>query len=277
MSDSLRPYELQHARLPCPSLFPEVCSNSCPLSQWCHPTIPSSVVPFSCPQIFFFFFFNFFDGWSGRSKLLFQLPAPKIHLIYCPRIEDVSDIKLIRTDTTLDLSQKAEKRSALKFSSIKVFSNVLALGVRWSLRVCISPANQYSGLISFRIDWFDLLTVQGALKSLLNHHISKASILWHSAFIVKLSHPYMTTGKTIALTVWTFVGKVMFLLFNTLLRFVIAFLPRNKRLLISWLQSPSSVILEPKKTKPAHLFFLIYLPCHDGTRCHDLSVLNMEL
>ena len=166
---------------------------------------------------------------------------------------------------------------ALKFSSIKVFSNVLALGVRWSLSFCISPANQYSGLISFRIDWFDLLTVQGALNSLLNHHISKASILRHSAFIVQLSHPYMTTGKTITLTVWTFVGKVMFLLFNTLSRFVIAFLPTNKCLLISWLQSPSSVILEPKKTKPAHLFFLIYLPCHDGTRCHDLSVLNTEL
>ena len=166
---------------------------------------------------------------------------------------------------------------ALKFSSIKVFSNVWALCIRWSFSFCINPSNEYSGLISFRIDWFDLLPVQGTLKSLLQHHISNASILWRSAFMDQLSCPYMTTGRTIALTRWTFVGKVMFLLFNTLPRFVIAFLPMSKHLLISWLQSPSAVILEPKKTKPAHLFFPIYLPCHDGTRCHDLSVLNIEL
>ena len=111
-------------------------------------------------------------------------------------------------------------------------------------------SNDYSGLISFRIDWFDLLAVQGTLKSLLQHHSSKASILQRSAFfMVQLSHPYMTTGKTTALTRQTFVGKVMSLLFNMLCRLVIPFLPRSKRLLISWLQSPSAVILEPQKTK----------------------------
>ena len=112
------------------------------------------------------------------------------------------------------------------------------------------PSNEYSGLISLKIDWFDLLAVQGTLKSLLQHHSSKASILWRSAFfIVQLSHPYMTTGKTIALTRWTFVSKVMSMLFNKLSRFVIAFLPRSKHLFISRLQSPSTVILEPKKIK----------------------------
>ena len=114
----------------------------------------------------------------------------------------------------------------------------------------ISPSNEYSRLISFRMDWLDLFAVQGTLKSLLQHHSSKASILWHSAFfIVQLSHPYLTTGKTIALTRWTFVSKVMSLLFNMLSRLVIAFLPRSKHLLISWLQSPPTVILEPKKIK----------------------------
>ena len=114
----------------------------------------------------------------------------------------------------------------------------------------MSPSNEYSGLVSFRIDWLDLLAVQGTLKSLLQHHSSKASILQHSAFfIVQLSHPHMTTGKTIALTKWTFVGKVMALLFNMLSRLVIALLPRSRCLLISWLQSPSAVILEPKKIK----------------------------
>ena len=117
----------------------------------------------------------------------------------------------------------------------------------WSFSFNISPSNEYSGLISFRIHWLDLLAVQGTLKSVLQHHSSKASILWHSAFfIVQLSHPYMTTG--IALTRWAFVGKAMSLLFNILSRFIIAFVPRSKCLLISWLQSPSAVILEPKKT-----------------------------
>ena len=137
-------------------------------------------------------------------------------------------------------------------SSTRVFSNESVLHIRWpkywSFSLSISPSNEYSGLISFRMHWLDLLAVQGTLKSLLQHHSSKASILRHSAlFIVQLSHPHMTTGKTIALTRWTFVGKVMSLLFNMLSRLVIAFLSRNKRLLISWLQSLSAVILEPKK------------------------------
>ena len=120
----------------------------------------------------------------------------------------------------------------------------------WSFSFSISPSNEYSGLISFRMDWLDLLAVQGTLKSLLQHHSSKASILRHSAFFtVQLSHPYMTTGKTIALTRWTFIGKVVSLLFNMLSRSVITFLPRSKHLLISWLQSPSAVILEPQKIK----------------------------
>ena len=186
VSDSLRPYGLQHSRPHCPSPTPRAYSNSCPLGQWCHPTISSSVVPFfSCLQSF---------------------PA-------------------------------------------SVFSNESALCVRWpkywSFSFSIGPSNEYSGLISFRMDWLDLLAVQGTLKSLLQHHSSKASIFWCSAFfIVQLSHPYMTIGKTMALTRWTFVGKVMSLLFNMLSRLVITFLPRSKRLLISWLQSPSAVILD---------------------------------
>ena len=132
------------------------------------------------------------------------------------------------------------------------------------------------GLISFRMDWLDLLAVQGTLKSLLQYHSSKASILQCSAFFtVQLSHPYMTTGKTITLTRWTFVDKVMSLLFNMLSRLVIIFHPRSKHLLISWLQSPSAVILEPKNK--ASDCFPIYLPWSDETRCHDLSFLNVEL
>ena len=149
----------------------------------------------------------------------------------------------------------------------------------WSFSFSISPSNEYSGLISFRIDWLDLLAVQGTLKSLLQHHSSKASILQCSAFfIVQLSHPYTTTGKTIALTRRAFVGKIMSLLFTMLSRLVIVFLPRTKWLLISWLQSPSAVILEPPKIV-WHCFhcFPIYLPWSDGTGCHDLSFLNVEL
>ena len=187
MSDSLQPHGLQHARPPCPSPTPGVYSNSCPLSQWCHPTISSSVIPFSsCLQ---------------------------------------------------------------SFPASGYFSNELVLCIRWpkywSFSFSISPSNEHPGLISFRMNWLDLLVVQGTLKSLLQHHSLKASVLWHSAFfIVQLSHPYMTTGKTIALTRGTFVGKVMSLLFNMLSRLVIIFLPRSKRLLISWLQSPSAVILK---------------------------------
>ena len=140
------------------------------------------------------------------------------------------------------------------FPSIRIFSNESALRIRWpkhwSFSFSISPSNEYSGLISFRMDWLHLLVVQGTLKSLLQRYSSKASILQHSAFFtVQLSHPYMTTVKAIALTRQTFVGKVMFLLFNMLSRLVITFLPKSKRLLITWLQSPSAVILEPKKMK----------------------------
>ena len=169
------------------------------------------------------------------------------------------------------------------FPSIRVFSNESALHIRWPNRwnfsFSISPSNEYSGLISFRIDWFDLFAVQGTLKSLLQHHSSKASILQCSAFfIAQLSHTYMTTGKTIALTRWTFVAKVMCLLFNMLSRLVIAFLPRNKRLLISWLQSPSAVIFGAQENKVHQCFhcFPICLPWSDGTRCHDPSFLNVE-
>ena len=158
VSNSLPPKELKHARLSCSSPTPRDCSNSCPLSQWCHPTISCSVTPFS---------------------------------------------------------------SCLQSPSIRIFSSESALLIRWpkywSFSFSISPSNEYSGLISFRIDWFDLLTVQGTLKSLLQHHGSKASILWCSAFfMVQISHPYITIGKTIALTIQIFVGKVMSLLFNML-------------------------------------------------------------
>ena len=153
------------------------------------------------------------------------------------------------------------------FPSIRVFSSDSVLCIRWpkywSFSFSTSPSNEYSGLISFRIDWFDLLAVQGTLKSVLQHHSSKASIFQHSAFfIVQLSHPYMTTGKTIALTRWTFVGKIMSLLFNMLFRLVITFLPRSKRLLISWLQSPSAVILEPRKIKSGTVSTVSLSVCH---------------
>ena len=152
------------------------------------------------------------------------------------------------------------------FPRIRVISNESALHIRWpkywNFSFNVTPTNEHSGLISFRLDWLDLLAVQGTLKSFLQHHSSKASILWCSAsFTLQLSHPYMTTGKNIALTRCTFVGKVMSLLFNMLSRLVTTFLPRSKHLLISWLQSPSAVILEPRKIV-SHYFhcFPIYLP-----------------
>ena len=204
VSDSLWPHGLQHARPPCPSPTPGVYSNSCPLSQWCHPTIWSSVVPFSHLQSF---------------------PAS---------------------------------------GSFEWVSLLIRWPKYWSFSFNISPSNEHSGLISFRMDWLDLLAVQGTLKSLLQHHSSKASSLWCSAFfIVQLSHPYMTIGKTIALTRWTFVGKVISLLFNMLSRLVITFLPRSKCLLISWLQSPSSVILEPRKIKSATVSTVSPSICHE--------------
>ena len=179
VSDSLRHHEPQHARPPCPSPTPRVYPDSCPLSQWCHPTISSSVVLLLLPSV---------------------------------------------------------------FPSIRVFSSESALHIRCP-KYCsfnIRPSSEYSGLISFRIDWLDLLAVQGTLKGRLQCHSLKASVLPCSAFfMIQFSHPYMTTGKTIALIIWTFVGKVMPLLFHMLSRFVIAFLPRSKCLLTSWLQSLS--------------------------------------
>ena len=186
VSDSLRPHEPQHARPPCPSPTPGVYSNSCPSSWWCHPTIPSSDVPFSsCPQSF---------------------PA----------------------SGSFQMSQLFASGSQSTGASVSV--SVLPMNTQnWS------PV-EWTGWIS--------LQILGTLKSRLQHHSSKASILWRSVFFtVQFSHPYMTTGKAIALTRWTFVGKVMSLLLNMLSRLVITFLPRSKRLLISWLQSPSAVIL----------------------------------
>ena len=203
MSDYLQPHGLQHTRLPCPSPTPRAYSNSCPLSWWCHPTISSSVIPFS-------------------SKLQ-SFPA----------------------SGSFQMSQFFA--SGGQNTGVSASASVLPLNsqdrfpLRWT--DCISFTGR------------DLWRVRGTLKTLLQHHSSKASFLWHSAFVrVQLSHPFMTTGKTIALTRWTFVGKVMSLLFNMLSRLVIAFLPRSKHLLISWLQSPSAVILQPKKKKSLSLF-----------------------
>ena len=169
------------------------------------------------------------------------------------------------------------------FPSIRVFSSESILCIRWpkywSFSCSISPSNEHSGLILFRIDWLDLLAVQETLKSLLQHHSSKASILQHSAsFTVQLSHPYMTTGKTIALTRWTFVGKVMSLLFNMLSRFVIAFLPRSKWSFNFIAEVTICTDFGAQENKVCHCFhrFPIYLPWSDGTGCQDLSFLHVE-
>ena len=173
------------------------------------------------------------NSWSLLKLMSIRLMMPSDHLILCRPLLPPSI-----------------------FPSIRIFSNESVLRIRcpkyWSFSSSISHSNDYSGLISFRMDWLDRLAVQGTLKSLLQHHSSKASILQCSAFFIgQLSHPYMTTGKTIALTRQTFVGNVLSLLFNMLPRLTIAFLPRSRRLLISWLQSPSAVILEPQKIKSA--------------------------
>ena len=185
------------------------------------------------------------NSWSSLKLMWIDSVMPSSHLTLCHPLLLLPSI----------------------FPSIRVFSNEAALHIRWpkywSFSFNISPSNEHPGLISFRMDWLYLLPVQGTLKSLLQHHSSKASILRHSAFfIIQLSHPYMTTGGTIALTRQTFVDKVMSLLFNMLSRLVITFLPRSKRLLISWLQSPSAVILKPPQNKVSHCFrwFPIYLP-----------------
>ena len=201
---------LWHARLHCPSPTPRACSNSCPLSQWCHPTISSSVAPFSSCLQSFPESGNHFPMFSNESFLRIRWPKD------------------------------------------------------WNFSFSISSSNEYSGLVSFKTDWFDLFAVQGTLKSLLQHHSSKASIHRCSAFfIVQLSRPYMTTGKTITLTRWTFVGKLMSLLFNMLSRLVIALLGRSKRLLISWLQSSSAVILEPCKIKSVTVSIVSPSICHE--------------
>ena len=201
-----------------------------------------------------------------------QLPEPtQIHVRWVSDAIQLSHPLSSHSPPTFNLSQQ------------QGLSNESVLCIRcpkyWSFSFRISPSNEYSGLISFRIDWFDLLAVQETLKSLLQHHSSKVSILRHSAFfMVQLSHPYMTTGKTIALTRRTFVGKVMSLLFNMLSRFVIASLPRSEHILMSWLQLPSAVILEPPQNIVSYCFhcFPIYLPWSDGTGCHDLHFLNVE-
>ena len=184
------------------------------------------------------------NSWSPPKPMSIELVMPSNHLILCHPLLLLHSI----------------------FPSIRVFSNESTLSMRWpkywSFSFNIRPFNEHPGLISFKTDSLDLLAVQETLKSLLQHHSSDASILWHSAFFtVQLSHPYMTTGKTMALTRRTFVGKVMSLLFNMLFRLVITFLPRSKCLLISWLQSPSAMILEHLKNKASHYFqgFPIYL------------------
>ena len=191
-------------------------------------------------------FLSFTISWGVLKFMSIESVMPSNHLILCCPLLLLPSI----------------------FPSIKVFSNELALHIRWpkywSFSFSISPSIEYSGLISFRIDWFDFLAVQGTLKSLLQHHHSKAAILQCSAFfMVQLSDPHMTTGKTIALTIWTFVGKVMSLLFNILSMLVIAFLPRSNHLLISWLQSPTMVILEPKKRKSVTASTFSPSICHE--------------
>ena len=200
------------------------------------------------------------NSWSLLKLMPIELVLPSNHLILCHPFLLQSSI----------------------IPSIRVFSNESVLQIRWpkywSFGLSFSPYNECSWMISFRMDWLDLLAVQGTLKCLLQHHSSKASIFQRSAFfIVQVLHPCMTTEKNIILTRWTFVGKVMFLLFNKLSRLVITFLPRSKCLLISWLQSTSAVILEPRKIKSVTVSsFPTYLPWSNGTRYHDLSFLNVE-
>ena len=200
------------------------------------------------------------NSWSLLRLMSIELVMPSNHLILCHPLLLLPPIP----------------------PSIRVFSSESVLCLRWpkywSFSFSISPFNEYSGLISFRIDWLDLLAVQGTLKSLLHHHSSKASILWRSVFfIVRLSHPYMTTGKTIAVTGWLFVGKVMSLLFNMLSRLVIAFLPRSSVLISDTVVTICSD-LGAQENKVCHCFhcFPIYLPWSNGIRCHDLCFLNVE-
>ena len=189
-------------------------------------------------------FLSITNSWNLLKLMSIKLVMPSNHLILCHPLLFLPSI----------------------FPSIRVFSNESVLCIRWpkDCSFSINPSNEYSGLISLRMDWLDLLAVQGNLKSLLQYHSSKASILRCSAFfIVQLSHPYMITGKTKPLARWTFVGKVMSVLFNMLSRFVIAFLPRSKRLLTLWLQSPFAMILEPKKIKSLTVSIVSPSICHE--------------
>ena len=219
--------------------------------------IPSFVVSMNTYKSWWYQFSSL--QWLSRVWL-FATPWTEAHQASLSITDSQSLLKFLSIESVMSFNHLILCHPPLLlpsiFPSITVFSNESVLLIRWpkywSFNFSISPSNEYSGLISFRMDWWDLLAVQGTLKSLLQHHSSKASILQLSAFfIVQLSHPYVTPGKTIALTRRTFVGKVMSLLLNMLCRLVIGFLPRSKHLLTSWLQSPSAVILEPKKIKTA--------------------------
>ena len=230
-----------------------------------------------------------FSSVQSLSRVrLFVTPWTAARQAFLSIANSQSSLRLMSIESMIPSSHLILRRSLLLLPpippSIRVFSNESALCMRWpkywSFSFSISPSKEHPGLTSFRMDWLDLLAVQGTLKSLLQHHNSKASILQQLAFFtVQLSHPYMTTGKTIALTRWTFVGKVMSLLFNMLSRLVITFLPRSKHLLISWLQSPSAVIWDPQKIKSASVSTVSpsNVPWSDGTRWHDLHFLNIEL
>ena len=248
-------------------------------------------------------------GSPELQQILYRLNQQENHkIIYCPQFVEGCHLYLLRIydqgERHIQLMELAETQvhqvsdaiqpshpllspfppPALIFPRVfrglfKWVRSLQQVPKYWSFNFSTSPSNEYSGLISLRMDWLDLLAVQGTLKRLLQHHSSKASVLQCSAFfIVQLSHPYMTTGKIIALTRWTFVAKVMSLPFNTLSRLVITFLPRSKRLLISWLQSPSAVMWEPKKIKSLTVSIVSpsNFPLSDGTGCHDLNVLSVE-
>ena len=227
---------------------------------------------------------SFIYGWiiffissvqSLSSVQLFATPGTAAHQASLSITNSWGLLKLVSTESVMPskhliLCHPLRLLSSI-FPSITIFSIESALCIRWpkywSFSFSISPSNEYSVLISFRFDCFDLLATQGTLKSLLQHHSSKASILQHSAFfMVQLSHPYTTTGKTIALARWIFVGKVMSLLFNMLSRLVIALVPRSKHLFISWLQSPSAVTLEPKNINSVIVFIVSPTICHEVMR-----------
>ena len=218
-------------------------------TQWCMGSKNGSIERYSYD--FYMGIFLFSSVQSLSRVWLFVIPWITTHQASLSITNSRSSLRLTSIESVMPSSHHIPCRPLLLLPpippSIRVFSNESTLRIRWpkywSFSFSIIPSKEIPGLISFRMDWLDLLAVQGTLRSLLQHHSSKASILWRSAFFtVQLSHPYMTTGKTIALTRWTFVGKVMSLLLNMLSRLVITFLPRSKRLLISWLQSPSTVV-----------------------------------